>query len=280
MATEASYPFVDLDLARRIEHTEAASNAALVEARARLEPGVGAVWERIAGAVALFDGPASFLTQSFGLGMTGPVDAAGMERLEAFFTSRGARPAHEVSPLADASVLPMMGERGYRAVELSSVLFRPAAQGMDLPERVGSAVRVRRVEAEESERWADVAAAGWGSESPAVGAFMRALGRVLTDARGSHCFLAEVEGEPIAAGSLQIADGVALLAGASTIPAHRGRGGQSALIAARVGFAGEQGCDLVVFAAAPGSGSQRNAERFGFRVAYTRTKWRKVADPG
>jgi hypothetical protein len=24
----------------------------------------------------------------------------------------------------------------------------------------------------------------------------------------------------------------------------------------------------------PGSGSQRNAERHGFRIAYTRTKWR------
>jgi hypothetical protein len=26
--------------------------------------------------------------------------------------------------------------------------------------------------------------------------------------------------------------------------------------------------------AAPGSDSQRNAERAGFRIAYTRTKWR------
>ena len=28
--------------------------------------------------------------------------------------------------------------------------------------------------------------------------------------------------------------------------------------------------------AQPGSGSQRNAERNGFRIAYTRTKWRLV----
>jgi hypothetical protein len=27
--------------------------------------------------------------------------------------------------------------------------------------------------------------------------------------------------------------------------------------------------------ALPGSGSQRNAERHGFRIAYTRIKWRR-----
>jgi len=35
----------------------------------------------------------------------------------------------------------------------------------------------------------------------------------------------------------------------------------------------EQGCDLAMMCAAPGSTSQRNAERQGFRIAYTRIKW-------
>ncbi|HYO16464.1 MAG TPA: hypothetical protein VE685_24980 [Thermoanaerobaculia bacterium] len=32
-------------------------------------------------------------------------------------------------------------------------------------------------------------------------------------------------------------------------------------------------CDLAMMCAHPGSASQRNAERHGFRIAYTRTKW-------
>ena len=32
-------------------------------------------------------------------------------------------------------------------------------------------------------------------------------------------------------------------------------------------------CDVALMAALPGSGSQRNAERNGFRIAYTRIKW-------
>ena len=67
---------------------------------------------------------------------------------------------------------------------------------------------------------------------------------------------------------------MALLAGAATIPRWRGRGGQRALLEARLRFAVEQGADLAIMAAAPGSSSQRNAERQGFRIAYTRIKWR------
>jgi len=38
--------------------------------------------------------------------------------------------------------------------------------------------------------------------------------------------------------------------------------------------AAEHGCDLALMGAALGSGSQRNAQRHGIRIAYTRIKWR------
>ena len=67
--------------------------------------------------------------------------------------------------------------------------------------------------------------------------------------------------------------GVALLAGASTVPEGRRQGAQRALLEARLQTAVDAGCDLAMMVAAPGSASQRNAERQGFRIAYTRTKW-------
>jgi GNAT superfamily N-acetyltransferase len=66
---------------------------------------------------------------------------------------------------------------------------------------------------------------------------------------------------------------VAVLAGASTVPAWRGRGAQGALLRARLAHAASIGCDLAMMGAAPGSASQRNGERAGFRIAYTRIKW-------
>jgi hypothetical protein len=54
----------------------------------------------------------------------------------------------------------------------------------------------------------------------------------------------------------------------------RRRGLQTALLNARMKYAFENSCDLAMMVALPGSDSQRNAERQGFRIAYTRTKWR------
>jgi hypothetical protein len=39
-------------------------------------------------------------------------------------------------------------------------------------------------------------------------------------------------------------------------------------------YAHEHGCPLAMMVTEAGSQSQRNAERKGFRIAYTRTKWR------
>jgi GNAT superfamily N-acetyltransferase len=83
-----------------------------------------------------------------------------------------------------------------------------------------------------------------------------------------------LDGQPGAAGSLSIHEGVALFAGAATVPQMRRRGLQAALLRERMRYAFEHGCDLAMMAAEAGSNSQRNAERKGFRIAYTRTKWR------
>ena len=103
--------------------------------------------------------------------------------------------------------------------------------------------------------------------------FMFEFGQISAKCAGGLPFLAQIERQPIAAGMLFIYDGVALLAGASTVPEGRRNGAQLALLDARLRYAAEQGCTLAMMGAAPGSQSQRNAEKNNFRIAYTRTKW-------
>ena len=67
---------------------------------------------------------------------------------------------------------------------------------------------------------------------------------------------------------------VALFAGAATVPELRRRGLQAALLEERLRYAFDHGCDLAMMVAEAGSESQRNAERKGFQIAYTRLKWR------
>jgi len=260
---ETAYPFSDLALARRLERAEASRNAAFVEARAELQPELKATWTKVAGAYAMFDGVGSPLTQSFGLGLFQTVGPAEMQALENFFRERGAEVFHEISPIADPSLLTLLNERGYQPVELTSVLVRPTAVASDPVRSRDERIVVRGIDPGEEDLWARVAAEGWG-EIAELAAFVREIGEVMARSKGSFCFLAELEGQPIAAAALGLADGVALLAGASTIPAARKRGAQLALLQARLRFAADRGCDLAMMGAQPGSTSQRNAEREGF----------------
>lgn len=264
------WPHCDEQLSRRLERTEGSSNAAFVTARAALQPQSGAAWQDFGGTYAMFDGVGSPLTQTFGLGMFSPVTAADLERIEQFFESRSADVFHEVSPLAPLELLPLLRERGYAPVELTTVLLQPiGSRDWDAP-----ALPTRMIRRGEEDLWASVAASGW-SDTPDAVDFVRSMGRVISQSEGSYPFFAESGGEPVATGALWIHGGVALLAGASTVPHARGRGAQNALLAARLHFAAERGCDLAMMCTQPGSGSQRNAERQGFRVAYTRIKWER-----
>ena len=294
MNDDGSFPFADLALARRLERAEALSNARFVEARARLVPSCGSCWIEVAGAHAMYDGPTSPSTQTFGLGMSQAPSADDLDRLEAFFVERGAPVFHEVSPLADAVTITMLCERDYQPFEFTSVLYRPIGEGAHgfpgAPDRGaredgpaspkpqsgegGSAAvpRARLVGAGEAELFAQTSAAGW--REAGYSDFMLEFGRIHADTEGLHLFLAELEGQAIAAGAVSLHDGVAHLAGASTIPEGRRRGAQLALLDARLRHAAAHGCDVALMGALPGSSSQRNAERHGFRIAYTRVKWR------
>ncbi|MFZ2489845.1 MAG: hypothetical protein WA208_00035, partial [Thermoanaerobaculia bacterium] len=220
--SEMTIPLADAELARRLERAEGAVNAAFVEARARIEPQSGAVWTEIDGVYAMFDAVASPLTQTFGLGLFNDVTESQLETIEQFFTSRGAPVFHETSPFLAPETLVLLAERGYRPVELSTVLVRPTASEVVSD----GSITVREIVAGEEELWARTAGEGWGSESAELAAFIEAFGRVITHASGVHSFLAEREGVPVATASLGIHGEVALLAGASTVALARRAGAQ------------------------------------------------------
>src|SRR5437868_930417 len=265
------YPFADLDLARRLERTEARAGVEFVEARAKAFPDVGATWIEVAGTYAMFDGVGSPVTQTFGLGISWPITEEDIERIEEFLKSKGAEVLHEVCPLADKSAFELLSKRGYKPIEFSNVLYRPISPDLRLSVPLNQDVKIRVIEKHEGELWAQTAFEGW-REFAEVAHLVRELGLVMVRSKAST-FLAELKGDPIATGALAISDDVALLAGASTIPAARRQGAQLKLLEERLRYAASEGCTVAMMVTLPGSGSQRNAERHGFRIAYTRTKW-------
>ena len=69
------------------------------------------------------------------------------------------------------------------------------------------------------------------------------------------------------------------LCGAGTLAEFRGRGLQTALLRARMAAAVEAGCEYAVVVTNGGTTSQRNAERLGFRVAYSKATVIKQIEP-
>jgi hypothetical protein len=273
---DGRYLFSDLELARRLDRAEGHAGSKFVEARAKAFPESGATWIEVAGTYAMYDGPASPVTQTFGLGLFEPATSAVLDEIEAFFHERGAPVAHDTSPLSGIAQAALLHERGYHPIEFSSVMYRPVGGGDGIAGSRNQRIQVRAIRDDEAELWARTTARGW-DELPELTDYLLEVGPVMTRRENSVSLLAELDGQAIASGAMTFHGGVALFAGACTIPEGRRQGAQLALLEARLSMAAEQGCDLAMMCCAPGSSSQRNAERHGFRIAYTRTKWQRGA---
>lgn len=147
-------------------------------------------------------------------------------------------------------------------------------RGRDEPlPRVDTDLTIRRARPEEAAHVGAIL--GPQLDLPAEGSkvFEAVVGR-----RGWHTYLAWDGATPVAAGLAFISGDVAYMAGAGTVPGHRGRGAQLALLVERVRVALSHGCHtLVVETGEPFPGdpqhSHRNIERAGFRVVATRANF-------
>jgi GNAT superfamily N-acetyltransferase len=258
LAQEEFLVFSDLRLARRIEAAEAANARGCTA----IHPEAAAL--DVAGGSAVFVGAGSPLSHAVGIGLDGPVTESEIERLEAFFRSRGGQVSIDLCPLADPGLLITLGNRGYRVTEFNNVLVKALAG-----EAIVLTPRVRRILAGETDLWSHTVGHGFFEEHELTTEEMD-VGRAICAMPGVMCFLAVTEsGEP-AGGAAAVYQGLATLFADSTIARHRRVGLHRELIAARLNEALAQGCDLATATTFPGSGSQRNYERMGFEVAYTR----------
>jgi hypothetical protein len=186
-------------------------------------------------------------------------------RMEEFFRDRGAKAAIDLSPLADAGLLPTLAERGYRLTEFNNVLVKRLASAA-----IVMTPHVRRTLPDETDLWSHTVGRGFFEVSELTTEEMD-VGRAICAMPGAMCYLAAAPtGEPAGAAALAIYGGLATLFADSTIAHHRRGGLHAELIAARLNEAMAQGCDLATASTLPGSGSQRNYERLGFEVVYTR----------
>jgi len=257
--------FVDQGLAARLELASAWRAVNYVRARAALEPGCGADVLHTGGGYAVYGGAGSPVCRAAGLGMAGPVSPADLDAVEAFFAARGAAPAVDLCPLADESLLALLRERGYRPSIWFSIVYAP----LPLAIPIDPAVQVELAGPADADLWLRTVGAGFVEGAEPDPATIAAVTPNFYAPAGA-CYLARVDGEPAGGGGAYEHGGAVELGGASTHPRFRRRGVQRSLIARRLADAAAAGCDLALSLTEPGSASQRNLERHGFRLAYNR----------
>ena len=183
----------------------------------------------------------------------------------------------DLTPLHAPEIFEMFKERGYAIAELNNVLCRKLSPEEVFPAPPDHCV-IRRSFSEEAEvTGAIVESAFFPDGAPEA---YRGLIAPLYRMEGALAFVAEIDGKPVACGTGLIIPQhkVYALCGAGTLAAYRKRGLQTALLRARMRAAVEAGCEYAVVVTQGGSTSQRNVERLGFQVAYSKVTVIKQLD--
>jgi GNAT superfamily N-acetyltransferase len=261
--------FCGIELGKRIESAEAQLIVAAAEAAQRRGADVLAL--PVAGGYACVVEAGSPMNKVVGLGFGGmPDDWTAVERA---VLDRGVPVQVELTNLADPGIAAELTEKGYALVGFENVLG--CALPIASPPAAG--VEVRTCGADDLDTWVDLVVEGFahpdGAGVPTHEEFPREIvAAAMRDflAAGAVAYLALCDGVPAGGGSMRVTDGIAQLTGAATAPSFRRRGVQAALLAARLADATVAGCDVAVVTTAPGSASQKNVQRKGFQLLYTR----------
>jgi GNAT superfamily N-acetyltransferase len=267
--------FCDTDLARRIEQAEAELIAEVGHAARRRAATAGFLIP-VAGGVASFAGHGSPYNKVAGLGFGGVPGAAALEEIERAFAARGAEVPIELAHLADPAIAALLAGRGYRLTSFENVLGLALHGGHERVTPPG--IEVRASGEEELGAWVDVLVEaelhpdtqGVPQHEEFPREVLAAAERDFGALEGVRRYVALRDGVLAGGASFRAAGGIAQFTGAATVPAHRRRGIQTALLSARLADAAAAGCDVAVITTAPGSKSQQNAQRRGFDLLYTR----------
>lgn len=209
------------------------------------------------------------------------VTSASLDRLDEVLARCGDDASPALTILSDrvAALADALRSRGFAPAGEAPLLLARLPSAAGTRDRAGTGDAASTVveigtDADSVERFVAVLAAGYaasgagGTAAPATTsdvplAFLRNEHRHLVLRR----YLATVDGRPVGAAATSLhasADGpIAVLGGASTLPAARGTGVQAALLRRRLVDAARGGCWLTASTAAPDSVSLRNLERSG-----------------
>ncbi len=214
------------------------------------------------------------LNRVLGLGDCRPASPGDIDEIVREYRESGARRFFvQISPIAEPSDLAdRLEDRGFLRYNNWVKLQRDTAA----PAFTGTQIEVRPIEGNDADAFGRIVSECFGWPDWLGPWVARTVGRP-----GWKHYMAFDGAEAVATGAFFVWRDLAWLDFAATLPQHRGRGAQSALLARRIDDAREAGCHALVVetaeqTAARGAPSWRNTVAFGFRQAYLRPNFVRV----
>jgi GNAT superfamily N-acetyltransferase len=259
---------ISLDEVTRADLAEAADHASIARSLANSVGDGASAWPWGGGQLVI-TGAGGYVNRAMAAGLMAPVTATDFEFLEERSREAGVPAEVEVSPWADSSLVTLAADRGYRPTWFRTVLIH-RLEKTSLP-RLSTDLEVHVVgDDQDFDEWHEVTVAGFELAGEQQRAFARRWGEALRSQGDGRLLVASLGGVPVGVSSVAARESVALLGGMTTKPEARNRGVQQALIAFRLQRALDLGCSIALTTTAPGTSSERNLQRCGFRIAGTK----------
>jgi GNAT superfamily N-acetyltransferase len=266
-------PITDVDDASALERIEAeawgdvhrAASGRAAELSGARVLGIGSATACIASRIDVLA-----FNRVLGLGLDGPVTGSDVDELVSEYARVGcSRFFVQLFPGVETQVAEKLRQRGFRIHNRWVKLWR----GIDAPLEADTSLRIEQIGAEHADAFATIASdcLGWPEAArPWI---------ELTVGRPHWLHYLAFDGDtPVATAALYASRKIGWIDFAATLPSHRGRGAQGALLARRITDAAARGVKRLTVETAEittdhDSPSYRNVGRHGFRVAYTRPNY-------
>lgn len=259
---------MERDLIRRVEDDEVRGLTSFGQRFLRVHGSAGrGVLER-PGWVVVALGPGMPINRAIGLGNAEQPSAGHVDEAVTYLSGLGLPAEIEVTDATSEALEPLLEPAGFRPGREFKWYVKSA--GGPLP---GASDGIVIDASPDAAEWVRVTALGFDGRDEGAPADVSRMLSETTASAGNYLVLASIGGEPAGGGAMAIQDGHAMLFSASTLPRFRRRGVQSALLASRMGIALERGCDLFSVKVEPGSDSERNMRRVGFRELCSKAVW-------
>lgn len=259
----------DLELAQIALRVRQGLNEIAARAAQKLHPEYGECFWVSGPASAAFAGDSSPLTQACGVGFAPEGIAERLAGVSDFYGSRSQRWELIVTPYEPPETANLAIERGLRLDHYETVLMRDLSAPIHDPPLPAN-LSIEALDRGQFSAWSDAAVEVFFGKKPP--AFAEGLMEVLNGTPADR-YSGVADGKIVAVGSSATFEDAVFLGGMGTLEAYRGKGFQSAMIARRLIDARAKGARWAMLETAPGSGSQRNAMKAGFHVAYTTAVW-------